>query len=55
MAKLNEEIIVIKVSTLLADNAPEVSILNEENTNALAQIIQQFAGDNPALVEVERA
>lgn len=55
MAKLNEEIIVIKISTLLPDATEMAPIMDDENVAALKQVIEQFAGDNRTLVEIERA
>jgi hypothetical protein len=55
MAKLQEEIIVIKVSTLVPDNADMTAIMGDENVEALRQVVEQLAGDNRTLVEIERA
>jgi hypothetical protein len=55
MAKINEEILVIKISTLLPDAADMTPIMNPDNTQALAEVIKQMAGDNRTLVEIERA
>lgn len=55
MAKINEEIIVIKISTLLPDSAEMTPIMAGENLEALAAVIREMAGDNHTLVEIERA
>lgn len=55
MAKINEEILVVKISTLLPDAAEMTPIMDEENTQALAAVIREMAGDNRTLVEIERA
>jgi hypothetical protein len=55
MAKINEEIIVIKISTLLPDNCDMTAIMGAEQIDALRQVIQEFAGDNRTLVEIEQA
>jgi len=55
MAKLHEEVIVIKVSTLIPDNCDMTDIMGEENLEALKQVVEQLAGDNRTLVEIERA
>jgi hypothetical protein len=55
MAKLQEEIIVVKVSTLLPDNVEMTPIMDSENILALRQVVEQLAGDNRTLVEIERA
>lgn len=55
MAHMNEEVLVIKVSTLLPDNCDMTAIMSNENIAALKQVIEQLAGDNKTLVEIERA
>lgn len=55
MAKLQEEIIVVKVSTLLPDNFGEHPVLTDENIASLVQVLEQLAGDSRTLVEIERA
>jgi hypothetical protein len=55
MAKMHEEVLVIKVSTLLPDNCDMTPIMGEENIEALKQVVEQLAGDNRTLVEIERA
>jgi hypothetical protein len=55
MAKLHEEVIVIKVSTLLPDSADTIAIMGDENIEALKQVVEQLAGDTRTLVEIERA
>lgn len=55
MAKIHEEIIVIKVSTLLPDQAEMTAIMGDGNIEALKQVVEQLAGDNKTLVEIERA
>jgi hypothetical protein len=55
MAKIHEEIIVIKISTLLPDAADMKTIMDNDNIQALEQVIKEFAGDNRTLVEIERA
>ena len=55
MAHINEEVLVIKISTLLPDNADMTAIMNDENIAALQQVVEQLAGDNRTLVEIERA
>lgn len=55
MARINEEILVIKISTLLADQDKMNPIMDEENVQALKQVIEQLAGNNnKTLVEIER-
>ena len=55
MAHINEEVLVIKISTLLPDSADMTPIMGDENVAALRQVIEQLAGDNKTLVEIERA
>ena len=55
MAKINEEILVIKISTLLPDAADMAPIMTPDNTQMLAEAIKQMAGDDRTLVEIERA
>jgi hypothetical protein len=55
MAKINEEVLVIKVTTLLPDSVDMTSIMSDDNIAALRQVIEQLAGDNKTLVEIERA
>jgi len=55
MAKIHEEVLVIKISTLLPDHCDMTAIMGDENIAALRQVIEQLAGDNRTLVEIERA
>jgi hypothetical protein len=55
MAKINEEIIVIKISTLLPDQADMTPVMGAEQIDAIRQVIQEFAGNSCTLVEIERA
>jgi hypothetical protein len=55
MAKIQEEIIVIKISTLLPDQADMTPVMGAEQIDALRQVIQEFAGDSRTLVEIEQA
>jgi hypothetical protein len=55
MAKINEEILVVKISTLLPDSADMTPIMDEANTRALEAVIREMAGDNRTIVEIERA
>jgi hypothetical protein len=54
MAKIHEEIIVIKISTLLPDDADTNNIMDHDNIQALEQVVKEFAGDNRTIVEIER-
>lgn len=55
MAKIHEEVLVIKVSTLLPDDRDMGVLMTEENISALRQVIEQLAGDSKTLVEIESA
>ena len=55
MAHINEEVLVIKISTLLPDGSDMTAIMGDENIAALKQVIEQLAGDNRTLVEIEKA
>ena len=51
MAKLNEEMAVIKISKLLRDNDEAAPMLDAEMTSNLETVIQELAGPDK-LVEV---
>ena len=53
MAKLNEEMIVIKVSELLKDNDEVTKILDDDMVTNLEAVIQEIAGAGK-LVEIIR-
>lgn len=52
MAKINESIIVVKVSELVRDNEETSPVLNAEVIGQLEAVIQELSGGN-ALVEIE--
>ncbi len=54
MAKLHEEVLVIKVSKLVKDNEEAMPSLNEETVASLEAVVQELAGPG-ALVEIEKA
>jgi hypothetical protein len=54
MAKMIEEVIVIKLSKLVKDNDPAEQIVSEDAQIALEQVAQELTGTG-VLVEVERA
>lgn len=51
MAKIQEEIIVVKVSKLLRDAEPSAPIMSVDAVASLEAVIQELAGAN-ALVEL---
>jgi len=54
MAKLVEDVVVIKLSKLIRDNDPADVIVTDEVQTALEQVAQELAGTG-VLVEVTRA
>jgi hypothetical protein len=54
MAKMIEEVIVIKLAKLVKDSDPTSAIIAEDAQLALEQVAQELAGDG-VLVEVEKA
>lgn len=54
MAKLQEEVLVIKVSKMIRDNETEKEILNPETVASLEAVVQELAGAN-TLVEIQVA
>jgi hypothetical protein len=54
MAKINESIVVIKVSELVKDNEEKPNPLNEDMVTQLHAVIQELAGPQ-TLVEIERS
>lgn len=55
MAKIHEEIIVVKISTLLSDMEEISPILDDENMQAIEEVIKQIAGTGRTLIEIEKA
>lgn len=55
MAKINEEVLVIKISTLIPDHADMTALMDNDNVEALRAVIEQMAGDSRTLVEIEKA
>lgn len=51
MAKIQEEIIVIKVSKLLKDTEQSATIMDADNVASLEAVIQELAGSS-VLVEI---
>jgi len=54
MAKIHEEIVVIKLSKLVKDSAEPAEIANEEMIAALSAVVEELAGEH-IIVEVDRA
>ena len=54
MAKLQEEVLVIKVSKMIRDNDVESEILTAETVASLEAVVQELAGAN-TLVEIQVA
>ena len=54
MAKVLEEVIVIKLSKLIKENGVEQSLITPDVMGALEQVAQELVGEN-IIVEVEKA
>jgi hypothetical protein len=54
MAKIHEEIIIIKVSKLVKDSDSDTPIANDELVASLGAVAEELAGAG-VIVEVERA
>lgn len=54
MAKIVEDVLVLKLSKLVKDDAPEGGIVNDEVQSALEQVAQELVGDG-VIVEIVRA
>ena len=54
MAKIHEELVVIKLSKLVKDGAAPAEIANEEMISALTSVVEELAGEH-IIVEVDRA
>jgi len=54
MAKIHEEVLVIKMSKLVKDNQETESVVSTDTITALEQVVQELAGDG-VVVEVEKA
>ena len=54
MAKIHEEIVVIKLSKLIKDGAVIAEIATEEMISALSSVTEELAGEH-IIVEVDRA
>jgi len=54
VAKLHEEVLVVKVSKLLKDSDAPSAILNEDTVASLEAVVQELAGAN-TLVEIQVA
>jgi hypothetical protein len=54
MARMIEDVVVIKLSKLVKDNDPETTIVTADVQSALEQVAQELAGEG-VLVEVEKA
>lgn len=52
MAKINESVLVIKVSELVRDNDESLPVLSQEAVNQLEAVVKELAGQK-ALVEIE--
>lgn len=55
MAKIHEEVLVIKISVLLPDSADMTPVMDNDNIQALEDVVKQLVNDERSLVEIERA
>lgn len=53
MAKIIEDVVIIKFSKLVKDNGSETSLASEEVQAALEQVAQELVGDS-VIVEVSK-
>jgi hypothetical protein len=54
VAKLHEEVLVVKVSKLLKDSENTTEIISNDVLHSLEEVVQELAGAG-TLVEIERA
>lgn len=54
MAKIYEEVIVIKLSKLVKNNEEENPLVTDDTTFALEQVVQELVGNN-VIVEIEKS
>lgn len=55
MAKLHEEVLVVKISVLLPDHADMTPIMGNDNIQALEEVVKRLVNDERSLVEIEKA
>lgn len=55
MAKIHEEVLVVKISVLVPDHADITPIMGNDNIQALEDVLKQLVNDERSLVEIERA
>jgi hypothetical protein len=56
MAKLHEEVLVVKISALLADRAEMTEMADNEMIHNLEAVIKELlSSDQPVMIEIERA
>ena len=53
MAKINEDMVIVKVSELIKDDQPETLIVDGDTMSQLEAIVQELVGPNK-IVEVVR-
>lgn len=54
VAKIHEEVIVVKVSKLIKNDDDATALINDDVVTALEQVAQELLGDS-VIVEVEQA
>ena len=54
MAKIHEEVVVIKLSKLVKDNSDDTGIVTNDLTDALTAVAEELAGTG-VIVEIEQS
>lgn len=54
MAKIHEEVVVVKVSKLIKNDGDTTVLINDDVVTALEQVAQELLGDS-VIVEMEQA
>ena len=55
MAKIHEEVLVVKISVLLPDHADITPIMEGDNLQALEDVVKQLVNDERSIIEIEKA
>ena len=55
MAKIHEEVLVVKISVLVPDACDITPIMDGDNIQALQDVLKQLVNDERSLIEVEKA
>lgn len=55
MAKIHEEVLVVKISVLLPDACDMTPIMEGDNLQALEDVVKQLVNDERSIIEIEKA